>query len=185
MIENVSSQNIKYLWGLSLRQSIAVTFFGVLMAVSKLVVKMPLSVPGHTGVAWMAILTICCLCFREGRSGTLAGFISGILAVILFPEKTGILTFFKYFIPGVTMDGISLLVPCYSKRWYTVALTSAFCHLTKLFVNLVAGLIMNIPLGFLALGLTMSTISHFFFGFMGGLIGFIIYNKNPLKKLKL
>lgn len=182
MTERTSNLNIKYLWGLSLKESIAAVFFGVLIALSKLAVRFPLDIPGHTGIAWMAMFTICCLTIRKGRSGTLAGFIAGILAVILFPGKDGLLTFFKYFLPGITMDAMLSLLPFLSKHWYCTAAVSALSHLTKLSVDFISGVILNLPFGFLMLKIKASSLNHLIFGFLGGMLGYIVYRMLPKGK---
>lgn len=174
----VSRQNTNYIWGLSLKESIIAAMFGALIAISKLIIKIPLHIPGHSGLVWMTILTVCCLLLRQGRAGTLAGIVSGVLAVILGLGNEGILIFFKYFVPGLVMDFTFSLLPALMYKWYFVAVVSAFAHWTKLLVNYIAGLILDLPSGFLMLGLKVSTLNHIVFGFIAGIIAYLICSKN-------
>lgn len=166
----------KYLWHLSLRECISITFFGVLIALSKLI-RIPMHIPGHSGLIWIAILTFCCLTFRKTGSGTLAGIVSGFLVCILAIGNEGPFGFFKYFLPGLTMDLIFTLVPLMAKKWYLCAGVAAFSHWTKLLCNYIIGTILDVPQGFLVMGVKISTINHLIFGFGGGVLAFIIYSK--------
>jgi len=156
---------------------------GTIMALSKFAIRIPLDIPGHSGIVWMTVLTVCCLSFKKGRAGTLAGVVAGGLAVLLGMGHEGILTFFKYSLPGFTMDMLFFLLPILRKRWYCVAITATFCHLTKLLVNYLAGLILNLPMSFLILGIKVAIISHFFFGFIAGLAGYLITNHTLFKNV--
>lgn len=165
-----------YLWGISFRECISITFFGVLMALSKLI-RIPMHVPGHSGLVWIAILTFCCLTFRKMGSGTLAGIVAGFVAVVLAIGNDGPFVFFKYFIPGLSMDLIFTLIPYVGKRWYLISMVAAFSHWTKLLCNYIIGSILNLPQAFLIFGVQVATINHLIFGFGGGILAYIIYSK--------
>jgi hypothetical protein len=45
---------------MSFRESILSAFLGALIALSKLI-RIPVHIPGHSGLIWIAILTIGCL----------------------------------------------------------------------------------------------------------------------------
>lgn len=170
----------KYLWGISLRESIVVTFFGVLIAASKLI-RIPMHIPGHSGLVWIAILTFCCLTFRKAGAGTLAGIVSGFLTTVFAIGNDGPFVFFKYFLPGLTMDLMFTYVPFLSKRWYLVATVGALSHWTKLLCNYIIGTILNLPQGFLIFGVQVSSINHLAFGFCGGAVAYLIHSKVDIK----
>lgn len=171
----------KYLWNISFRECITITFLGVLAALSNLI-RIPMHVPGHSGLLWIAIFTFCCLTFRKMGSGTLAGIVGGFVAVIFGIGNDGPFVFFKYFVPGVSMDLIFTLIPYTLKKWYLIAMVAAFSHWTKLLCNYVIGTILNLPQGFLVLGVQVATINHFIFGFGGGVLAYIVYSRT--KKIK-
>lgn len=173
-------RDIKYLWGLSLKETIAVTFCGALIAISKLIIKIPLNIPGHSGAIWMAILMFCCLRYNKGMSGILAGTIAGLLAVMFGLGKEGPFVFFKYFLPGVTVDLIFCFVSHKSRKLLLVGVVAAFAHWTKLLVNYILGIIFDLPRGFLLLGIKIATVNHLVFGFIGGVIAYFIYERIKL-----
>ena len=153
------------------------SFFGVMVALSKLIVRIPLKIPGHTGIIWMALLTICVLTYKKGRAGMLAGLIAGMLAVILFPGKDGLLTFFKYFVPASMLDLFLNYAPILRQQWYTVAIASLISFTFKITIDILSGLILKIPMVPLLFGLKLSIFNHMLFGFIGGAIGYLIYTR--------
>lgn len=166
----------KFLWGISFREAVAITFFGVLMAVSNLI-HIPMHIPGHTGLIWITILTFCCLAFRKPGSGTLAGIISGFLAAVFSIGNDGPFVFFKYFLPGLSMDIIFTVIPYMAKKWYLTAVVGALSHWTKLLVNYIVGTILNLPQGFLIFGVQVASINHLAFGFCAGAMAYLIYSR--------
>jgi hypothetical protein len=179
LIKKLSNKTINKIWGLTLRESVIISIFGAMTALSKFMFKVSLQIPGHSGLIWMILLSLCCLLFRNGRAGSLAGIISGLLVFLLFPGKEGILTIFKYFIPGFCLDMILLLHPKIREKWYLFVITSSISYTAKLLVNLVSGLLLKIPFTLLLLGLKLFFINHLLFGLLGGLVGFFIFNKIP------
>lgn len=169
-----------YLWSLSFRECISITFLGTLIALSKFI-RIPVHIPGHSGLIWIAILTFCCLTYRKPGAGTLAGVVAGFLVVVLAIGSDGPLGFFKYFLPGLTMDLIFTLIPHMREKWYLTAITAAFSHWTKLLCNYIIGTILNLPQSFLVAGVQIATINHLVFGFCGGLLAYIIHSK--IKKI--
>lgn len=174
----------KYIWGITFKESIAVTFFGVLIALSNLI-RIPMHIPGHTGLIWITILTFCSLIYRKAGASTLAGIVAGFVASILALGNDGPFVFFKYFLPGLSMDLLFTFIPYMATRWYLAALVGAISHWTKLLCNYIIGSILNLPQGFLIAGVKIATLNHFIFGFCGGALAFIIYSKAEyLKKLR-
>lgn len=171
-----------YLWGLRLREAVGCTLFGVLIAVTSSALHMPLHIPGHKGLLNMAILTACCLLYAKPGAGTLAGCISGFVAVIIGIEGKGLLGFFNYFLPGLFMDFFICVIPFLPKRWYTIALASGIAYLAKLFSNYLTGIILNVPMGFLSVGLKVAGLNHLIFGALGGVAGYLVYKKTPVRK---
>ena len=165
-----------YLWSMTFRECLAVTFLGVLIVLSKLI-RIPMHIPGHSGLIWMTILTFCCLTFRKPGAGTLAGIVAGFLVMVLAIGNDGPFGFFKYFLPGLTMDLIFTLIPYMAKKWYLTAIIAAFSHWTKLLCNYIIGSILNVPQGFLIAGVQIATINHLAFGFCGGMLAYIIHSK--------
>ena len=84
-----------------------------LIIASRALLRLPLHVPGHSGVLWMAFLIVGRGLVRRPTAGTMIGLVTGIVAVALVPGKEGVLTAVKYLVPGITVD---LMTPLFGGR---------------------------------------------------------------------
>jgi hypothetical protein len=164
-------------WGLSLRSRIVIALVAAMIVTAKFYFRVPIGVPGHSGVFWMALLLIGVGMVRRPGAGTLIGFLSGILAIAVLPGREGILIGLKYFAPGVVMD---IMWTTFGGRFDRVAvavLAGAAANVAKLTTSYVIGLLAGIPHGYLALGLGIAATTHLFFGGLGGWVGCITLRK--------
>jgi hypothetical protein len=169
----------KYMFNMNLTDMLRSTMLGALDAVANDILHMPLRMPGHTSIWWMGILIVGKGIIPKFGSGIIMGIVSGILAVIFGLGKEGIFVFFKYFIPGLLLD---VLAPLYKQKFESVvvgATCGALISLSKLAASMAVGIIVNIPLLFLTLGLGYVSISHVIYGAIGGVLAAII-----IKRLK-
>ena len=174
-----SSEQGQFMFKMGLSDILRATMFGILTAVSTDILQLPLHMPGHTSIWWMGVLLLGKGLVRKNGSGIIMGIVSGILAVILGLGKEGMFVFFKYFIPGMLLD---FLAPLYMYKLESMALGAicgALISLSKLAASIVVGMIINIPLIFLTLGLGYVAICHVIYGAVGGVLAAII-----LKRLK-
>ncbi|WP_246503512.1 ECF transporter S component [Clostridium polyendosporum] len=179
IVERNSFPKGEYMFNLRLGDMLRATMFGTLDAVINDILHMPLHMPGHTSIWWMGILLVGKGLIRKFGSGIIMGIVSGILAVILGLGKEGIFVFLKYFIPGLLLD---FLAPLYSYRLESPiigAICGALASLSKLAVSTVIGIIVNIPVLFLTLGLGYVALSHVLYGSIGGVLAAVI-----IKRLK-
>lgn len=148
-----------------------------LVTVSKLIFHLPLRVPGHSGLYWMALMVVGRGVVRRPGAGTLLGFVAGLLAVMFTPGRLGLLTGVNYLAPGVMLD---VLAPLIRERFSDPVLgtfAGAFANLAKLLTSFVVTLAMGIPASFIAIGLGPSAISHTVFGAIGGFIGALVLRR--------
>lgn len=174
-----SSEQGQFMFKMGLSDILRATMFGILTAVSTDILQLPLHMPGHTSIWWMGVLLLGKGLVRKNGSGIIMGIVSGILAVILGLGKEGVFVFFKYFIPGMLLD---FLAPLYMYKLESMALGAicgALISLSKLAASIAVGMIINIPLIFLTLGLGYVAICHVIYGAVGGVLAAII-----LKRLK-
>jgi ABC-type thiamin/hydroxymethylpyrimidine transport system permease subunit len=160
-------------WGLSLRSRLVIALVAAMIVTAKFYFRLPIGVPGKSGVFWMALLLIGVGLVRRPGAGSLIGFISGILAIALLPGREGILVGLKYFAPGVVMD---VMWTSFGGRFNNVAvamLAGAAANIAKLTTSYVIGLLAGIPHGYLAIGLGIASTTHLFFGALGGWVGCI------------
>ncbi len=170
----------QFLFRLGLADVIRFTMFGSMVAISNDVTRLPMQLPGHTSIWWMGILILGKGLIPKFGGGIIMGAVSGILAVLLGLGKEGIFIFFKYFIPGVLLD---LLAPVFFNRLNNVfvgIICGALISLSKLLVSLLLGVMLDLPMGFLAAGLGYSSLTHLVFGGIGGgLACFLIKRLKP------
>lgn len=177
--ESNSYKHGEFMFKLGLSDVLRATMFGTIIAVTNDILRLPLHMPGHTSFYWMGILLIGKGLIKKFGSGITIGIVSGILAVILGMGKEGIFVFFKYFIPGLLID---FIVPFFRYKLESMgaaAVCGALASLSKLAVNIILGIILNVPMIFLTLGLGYAAIAHALYGAIGGVLAAVI-----IKRLK-
>ncbi|MDZ4169655.1 MAG: cobalt ABC transporter permease [Coriobacteriia bacterium] len=155
-------------WGLPLRARVIVALVAALIIGAKFYLRMPIHVPGHSGVFWMALLLIGVGVVGRPGTGTLIGLISGLLAVIILPGREGIFVGVKYFVPGLIVDVLTPLLGGRLDRYPAAVIVAAAAHMGKLTASYLLGLALGVPGGYLAIGLGFAAVTHLGFGALGG-----------------
>lgn len=153
---------------------VVLALFAALVALSKVVLRMPIHVPGHSGMTWMAILLVGRGLVRRPWAGTVLGFVSGIIAVAVVGGREGLLLWLKYLAPGAMMDLAALLSREHLRHPFVGAVAGATANTAKLVTSLLVSLALGIPTGYLALGLGLSATTHIVFGALGGWLGTLV-----------
>lgn len=156
------------------RDLVLLALFAALVALSKAVLRMPIHVPGHTGITWMAILLVGRGLVRRPWAGTLLGFVSGVIAVLIVGGREGLLLWLKYLAPGAMMDLAALLSAERLDHPFVGIVSGAVANTAKLVTSLIVSLALGIPTGYLALGLGLSATTHVVFGALGGWLGTLV-----------
>ncbi|WP_042205096.1 ECF transporter S component [Paenibacillus durus] len=167
----------RFLFKLGLADVLRFTMFGTMIVVVNDVTRLPLQIPGHTSIFWMAIMLLGAGLIPKFGGGMIMGSVSGVLAVVLGLGKEGIFIFFKYFVPGLVVD---LLAPVFFYQManpFVGVICGALASLSKLFISLLLGLLLQLPMGFLALGLGYTSLTHVAFGAAGGLVAVFLINR--------
>lgn len=167
------------MFNMGLADVLRATMFGILTAVSTDILQAPLHMPGHTSIWWMGVLLLGKGLVRKNGSGIIMGIVSGILAVIFGLGKEGMFVFFKYFIPGMLLDFLAPLYMYKVESMAVGAICGALISLSKLAASIAVGMIINVPLLFLTLGLGYVAICHVLYGAIGGVLAAVI-----IKRLK-
>lgn len=174
-----ASSATEYMFRLSLADILRLTMFGTLIAVVNDILRVPLHMPGHTSIWWMGILVIGKGLLKKPGAGTVMGIVSGILAVVLGLGSDGVFVFFKYFVPGLLID---FLAPIFAHKLESPvvgAICGILTSLSKMLINIALGILLKVPMVFLALGMGFTALSHVIFGAMGGVLAAVI-----IKRLK-
>jgi len=152
-------------------QLILLALFAALIVVAKIALRLPLQMPGHSGIFWMAIIIIAAGVVPKRGAASLVGLTSGIMAAFLGLGDFGALdTLLSYTAVGVGSD-LALLLLRNPENLVVAALVGALGHLGKFLVKWAIAGVAGAPAGFVALGLARSLVGYIIFGVLGGLLG--------------
>jgi hypothetical protein len=152
-------------------QLILMALFAALVVVAKIALKLPLQLPGHSGLFWMAILVVSARVIPKRGAASIVGLTSGLLAAFLGLGDFGALdTLLSYTLAGVGVD-VTVFFLGSPENLAVAVLAGLFGNMAKFLVKWGIGLVSGAPLGFVALGLARSLVSYIVFGALGGLLG--------------
>ena len=153
---------------------ILLALFSALVVTSKIVLRLPLKLPGHSGVFWMAILVVAYGLVPKRGALSLVGLTSGLLAAFLGLGDEGPLgTFISYLTSGVAVDLSAWFLGSVDNP-IVAGLVGAVGNVAKMLVKLAMALVLQIPAGFVALGLLFSFLSNAISGLIGGVLGWLV-----------
>jgi hypothetical protein len=145
--------------------------FASLVVVGKVALRLPLKIPGHSGLVWMALLVTARGVVPKLGAASTVGALSGLLAALVGAgDKGGLDTFASYTAAGAAVDVVALGPP----GALTAVLAGLAGNLAKLGVKVLLELWIGIPTGFLILGRTSPALTHTVFGLAGGYLGFLV-----------
>lgn len=153
---------------------ILLALFSSLVVVSKIVLHLPLRLPGHSGVFWMAILIVARGLVPKPGALSIVGLTSGLLAAFLgLGDQGAIDTVFSYLVSGVAVDLMALFLGGMDNV-VVAGLTGIVGNVAKMLVKLLLALWLQIPTGFIAFGLLYTFITNSVAGVLGGVLGWLI-----------
>ncbi len=159
---------------LSTFELILLALFSSLVVVDKIVLHLPLGIPGHSGVTWMAILVVAHGLVPKPGALSLVGLTSGILAAFLGLGDLGaIYTVISYLASGVGVDLIAMFLGGMDSI-VVAGLAGTIGNVAKMLVKTVMAVLLQIPAGFVAFGLLYTFITNAISGLLGGLLGWLI-----------
>jgi len=152
-------------------QLILLALFAALIVVAKIALRLPLQLPGHSGIFWMAIIVVAAGVVPKRGAASLVGLTSGIMAAFLGLGDFGALdTLLSYTAVGVGAD-LALLLLRNPENLIVAVLVGALGHMGKFLVKWAIAGLAGAPAGFVALGLARSLLGYIIFGALGGLLG--------------
>jgi hypothetical protein len=128
----------------TLNEIALMSILGALIFVLKMALRMPVSIPGQTGIFWVIPVIIGVAIIKKPGSGTYIGLISGVLMSFFGVGGTHVFDIFQYTALGFAVDITGLI---FSYRFDSVPI----------------GIVVAISAG-------VSSVSHIIFGAIGGLI---------------
>jgi hypothetical protein len=169
-----SSGDATYVWSLTLRDLILIVLLADLAMLGKALLRVPLHVPGHSGILWVALFVVARGLVDKKGAAILLGLIAGVVATVLGFGDTGPLEWTKYVAAGLMLEAVCLIVPGSLEHYGKAAVAGAAAHLGKLASMVVVALVLRLPLGVAVLGLGYSAITHLVFGVIGGILGAVL-----------
>jgi ABC-type thiamin/hydroxymethylpyrimidine transport system permease subunit len=148
--------------------------FAALLLVARIALHLPIKVPGHSGVVWMALLVVARAAVPKPGAATATGTLAGLVAMLVGVGDRGALaTLLGSAAAGLGVDavyGASTRQP-----WILqCALAGLAGNVAKLAAKIVLEMATGIPAGFVVLGRIPALLTHAVFGIAGGLIGFLV-----------
>lgn len=168
-----------FIFHIGLADVIRLTMFGTLISVSRFLFQLPVGIPGHTSVYWMGLLILGKGLIPKFGAGAIMGIVSGILAVVFGLGKEGPLLVFKCIVPGVLLDILAILFLQKLESIWVGIIIGALISWSKLLASITLGVILDIPMVFLAMGFGYATLLHVIFGAAGGVLATVL-----IKRLK-
>lgn len=150
---------------------VLLALLAALIVVAKVALRLPLQLPGHSGVFWMAIVIAAAGIVPKRGAASLVGLSSGILASFLGLGDFGALdTLLSYTAVGLGTD-VALALLRDPENLVVATLAGTLGHFAKFLVKYALGSVAGVPVGFIALGLLRSVLGYVVFGALGGLLG--------------
>lgn len=145
-----------------------------LIVAANVALKLPVKMPGHSGLVWMALLVVARTVVARPGAAAAAGLLSGAVAVFLGVGDKGALdTFLSYAAAGLGVEAVLALAGASPPAWACAAAGLAG-NLAKLGVKIALEVWVGIPTGFVLVGRLWPTATHVVFGLLGGLLGFLV-----------
>jgi len=181
--EQDASVRVRRRMPFTLREQMLLAMLGSSVVLAKFAVRMPLHIPGRSGMFWIPFFVIGKGLVRKPGAGLAMGLIAGVLAMIVLPSNEGMLVWVKYAAAGLTLD---IVTPLLGGRLDNVALgaiAGTLAHLAKSVSVVVVSIVMGIPATSVAVGLGVTATTHAIFGAIGGAVGSLALMR--LEKLNL
>ncbi len=159
---------------LSTFELLLLAMLAALVVVSNVALRLPIRMPGHSGIVWMALLVIARAVVPKAGAAVVAAAFSGVAAAVLGVGDKGPLdTLLSYAAAGVGVDlAIAVVRPAGGVAACIVA--GAVGNLAKFGVKVLLELWIGIPTGFVVVGRLFPAVTHLVFGLLGGYLGFVV-----------
>jgi hypothetical protein len=154
-------------WLLGRKIGVAASAVAVIVAAAE--VRIPIGLPGHRGMMWLAALVAVALATRHRESVVAVGAASTVTTQFLHIGP-GAGQSARYLGAAVLLYALSF-VPVIGRRGWFIALTAAPIHLVALLNPAAAGLHRGYLVGPFTAGFSEKALFHLAFGLAAGLVG--------------
>jgi len=139
------------------------------------VVRLPVKLTAHSTLFWMLFLVLGKGLVPRFGSGMMMGLFSGLLAVLMGVGKQGVFVFFKFFVPGLTLDLLAPLLfllfgrQALARPWAGATL-GILLNLAKLATGVALAHLLDFPLEKMEALVGVVMLGHVVFGGLGGVL---------------
>ena len=147
---------------------------GILLTVLKISLKLPLKIPGHTGIFWMAILILVRVLVNKKGAAALTGLFSACIAILAVPGGKGPLnTFLSYCAAGIGVE-LGILIMKNMKNVFFICCVGLLGNLAKLLVKIAFDLAIGVPAKVVFVSKSYAFLTYALFGILGGALAYSI-----------
>ena len=145
---------------------------GILLTVLKISLKLPLKVPGHTGIFWMAVLIIVRALVNKQGAAAVTGLFSACIAILAVPGGKGPLnTFLSYCAAGIGVE-MGVLMFRNKNSVFILCCVGLLGNMTKLLVKIAFDLAIGVPLKVVFISKSYAFLTYALFGIVGGVLAY-------------
>jgi hypothetical protein len=162
-------------WALTWWEAMLLLGSGALAVVLHQGFRLPLGLPGHHGIEWMALLIMGRAFSRFRGAGTLSSL--GAASVSMLPVWGAAhdpFIWLIYLLPGPLMDIAFRYLPRYAGKLWFLMLLGGLAHITKPVARLVITILSGWSFGSFRYGVAYPIASHLLYGMIGGLLGALL-----------
>lgn len=163
--------------GLSMQEAIFAGLTALSIVLTRVVLDFHIKVPGHTMFLVTFLLFAGRGCIRRPHAGMVIAALVGLLSLLTGPGKSGPLIFFKFFLPGLTLDLGLLLFPRALQRAWSSGLLGAAASFSRFPVQLAVDLLLGMGTVVAVQHSLLKTASGTLFGLLGGLLAPVVINR--------
>lgn len=161
-------------WTLPWWEALMLMGAGVLTVILHRSFDASLSLPGHHGIEWMALMVIGRLSSRYRGAGTLTSVGASLASMVPMWHGGDPFTPLLYMLPGPLMDAAFRYLPGYVDKVWFLMFVAGLAHMTKPVTRLLINFFTGWPFGSFRFGIAYPVLGHFFYGAIGGLLGALI-----------
>ncbi len=161
----------------SLNDIVLLSMLAALVFALRLYLRIPMHLPGKSGVFWVVPIIVGVGIVGKLGSGTYIGLLSGILAALFGMGDNGVLEGINYFVMGTAIDAGAFLFRSRLDNVLVGIFLGLLGNLSKLVSNSYIDVSMGIPAAYVVVGMTMTIGTHALFGSIGGGIGALLLGR--------
>lgn len=161
----------------SLNDVVLLSMLAALVFALRLYLRIPMHIPGKSGVFWVVPIIIGVGIVGKPGSGIYIGFLSGVLAALLGMGDNGVLEGINYLVMGTVIDAGAFLFRSRLDNVLVGIFLGALGNLAKMVSNSYIDMSMGVPAAYVVVGMATTFGTHALFGGIGGGIAAVLLGR--------